>query len=108
MKAVYLIFCVIGTLLPYGHFLPWLSAHGLNGSQFRHDLHGSGVSEFFAADVIISAIVLLTFMWSESRRSKIPAWWLAVIGTLFVGVSLGLPLFLYLRERSLEGGKVAT
>ena len=29
--------------------------------------------------------------------------WLPVAGLLAVGVSFGLPLFLYLRERALEG-----
>ena len=34
------------------------------------------------------------------RASRIPALWLPVLGTVTVGVSFGLPLYLYLRERA--------
>ena len=53
-------------------------------------------------DVIVSAIVLLRFAASESARLRIPNRWIVVVATLLVGVSLGLPLFLYLREQRLE------
>jgi len=30
MKYFYGILCILGTLLPYAQFLPWLAEHGLN------------------------------------------------------------------------------
>jgi hypothetical protein len=38
----------------------------------------------------------------EGRRIALSLLWLPVIATLLVGVSLGLPLFLFLRQRKLD------
>jgi hypothetical protein len=59
-------------------------------------------STFFALDVIVSAVVVLRFIRAESSRLRIAHGWLAIPATLLVGVSLGLPLVLYLRELQLE------
>jgi hypothetical protein len=53
-------------------------------------------------DVIVSAMALLAFTRIESARLGIRRRWLVVVAVLTVGVSLGLPLFLYLRELALE------
>ena len=88
---------VLGILLPYFHFLPWLIEHGLDLPRFFHDLHANGVSEFFAADVVVSAAAVLAFLIFE-RRLLGRLWWLPVAGLAIVGVSAALPLLLYLRE----------
>ena len=96
-KTVYLILIVLGAFVPYHHFLPWLLEHGLDLPLFRHQLHANPVSEFFAADVIVSAVVVLTFLIFERRRLGW-AWWLPVLGLMIFGVSVALPPLLYLRE----------
>jgi hypothetical protein len=53
-------------------------------------------------DVIVSAVALMVFVRGESQKPRIPGGWLPLAAVLMVGVSLGLPLFLYLRERALE------
>ena len=53
-------------------------------------------------DVLVSAVVLIVFMKIESRRRSIPRRWLPIAGLVLVGVSLALPLFLYLREPAQE------
>jgi hypothetical protein len=52
--------------------------------------------------VIISSIVLVIFMRIESRRLGMTRRWVPIAGLLLVGVSLALPLFLYLCETHLE------
>jgi len=42
--------------------------------------------------------------WSLNRL-RLRGRWIILLATLLVGVSLGLPLFLYLRERQLEQGR---
>jgi len=49
--------------------------------------------------------VLIRFVRVESARAGIRNWWLPIVSTLLVGVSLGLPMFLYMREARLEEGK---
>jgi len=54
-------------------------------------------------DVLVSAVALLVFTRNETSRLGVPAGrWLPLIALLTVGVSLGLPLFLYMRESKLE------
>jgi hypothetical protein len=101
-KTLYLAFCFVGVLLPYSEFVPWVLQHGLNLRLVIHELFANRISAFFGLDVLVSAIVLFRFIRVESARLDIHGWWLAVLGTLTVGVSLGLPLFLYLRELRLD------
>jgi hypothetical protein len=96
-KSLYLALAGFGVLVPYFHFLPWLAEHGLNMPLFFHDLHANGVSEFFAADVIVSALVVIVFLILERGRLG-SRWWLPVVALLVCGVSAALPLLLYLRE----------
>ena len=103
LRHLYLVFCLLGLLLPYSQFVPWIiEHHALNMPLFMRDLFANRISAFFALDVIVSAIVLLLFIQSEGRRLRVRLLWLPMLGTVFVGVSLGLPLFLYLRQSKLD------
>ena len=101
-KNVYLGLCVLGVVLPYWQFLPWAAQNGLNLSLFVQQLFANRIGAFFGMDVLVSAIALLVFVRFENSRIRIPGRWLPLIAVLTVGVSLALPLFLYLRERALE------
>jgi hypothetical protein len=102
LKTVYLILCAAGVLLPYWQLAPWLAEHGLDLPLFFRQLFENRVGAFFGMDVLVSAAALLVFAGSEGRRARVL--WPVVPAVLAVGVSLGLPLFLYLRERSAERG----
>jgi len=47
VKRFYLALCVVGFLLPYWQFVPWVAEHGLNLSLFAHDLFANRISSFF-------------------------------------------------------------
>lgn len=102
IKTVYLWLCVLGTVLPYSQLLPFLGAHGLNLRLFAAQLFANRIGAFFGMDVMVSALVLCVFVCVEGRRARVRRLWLPLGALLTVGVSLALPLFLYLRERSLE------
>jgi hypothetical protein len=105
-KSLYLTLAALGVVIPYFHFVPWLAEHGLNMALFFHDLHANGVSEFFSADVVVSAVVVIVFLILE--RSQLGSrWWLPVVALLVCGVSAALPLLLYLREGRLEQAAAA-
>jgi len=74
----------------------------LNLTLFFRELFANRISAFFAMDVIISAIVLIWFIQSESKRLRVGLLWLPTLGTLVVGVSFGFPLFLFLRQMTLD------
>ena len=59
------------------------------------------IGGFFGLDVLISAVVLIGFIRREGAARKVRSLWLPIAATCLVGVSCGLPLFLYLREREI-------
>ena len=101
-RHFYLICCVLGLLLPYSQFVPWLMEHGLNVTLFFRELFANRISACFAMDVNVSAIVLIWFIQSEAERLRVRLLWLPTVGTLVVGVSFGFPLFLFLRQMTLD------
>ena len=101
-KILYLVLCVLGFALPYSQFVPWVMEHGLDMPLFVRQLFANRVSGFFGLDVLVSAVTLIGFIRSEGARLKMRSLWLPIVSILLVGVSLGLPLFLYFRERELE------
>jgi len=102
-RNLYVVFCLLGLVLPYSQFIPWIiEHHALNISIFMQDLFANRIAAFCALDVIVSAIMLLLFIQSEGRRLRMRFLWLPMLGTVFVGVSFGLPLFLYLRQLELD------
>jgi Terpene cyclase DEP1 len=101
-KTLYLVLCVAGTLLPYSQFVPFVQEHGLDLRLFLEQLFSNRIGGFFAWDVIVSSLVLWALVAIEGRRAVMRHLWAPIAASLAVGVSLGLPLFLYLRERRLE------
>ena len=97
-KLLYLLLCVAGTILPLSFLLQFLREHGLNLRLFVEQLFANPISSFFGVDVIVSAICLWLFVFVDGRRARVKNLWAPVVASLLVGVSLGLPLFLYLRE----------
>jgi hypothetical protein len=103
MKALYLLLCVPGTVIPCVPFVQWLQQNPLDAqlpSRFAAELLSTRIGTFFGLDVILSAITLFIFMFAERRAGGRARIWTAAAGTLLVGVSLGLPLYLYERERA--------
>jgi hypothetical protein len=101
-RWAYLLLCLLGTLLPCSQFVPWLIEHGLDLPLFFRELFANRIGGFFGLDVFVSTAVLWTFIALEGRRLSVRHLWAPVVASLTVGVSLGLPLFLYLRQVRLE------
>jgi hypothetical protein len=104
-RTLYLLLCVAGILLPYSQFVPFVAEHGLDLKLFIEQLFSTRIGAFFGMDVIVSAIVLAVFVSVDGRRAGVRALWAPIAATLAVGVSFGLPLFLYMREAALERGR---
>ncbi len=101
MRWLYLSLAVIGAILPYSQFVPWVAEHGLNVPLLLSELFSTRIGAFFGLDVLVSAVALIVFIRHDAARLKRPTPWLPIAATCLIGVSCGLPLFLYLRERKL-------
>ncbi len=99
MRGLYLTLAVLGAVLPYSQFIPWLMEHGPNVLLLLKEIFSTRAGAFFALDVLISAVVLIGFIRREGTARKMNMLWLPIAATCLIGVSCGLPLFLYLRER---------
>ena len=99
MKFLYLLLAVAGTVLPYAFFLQHFAAEGLSPGAFVSGLFANGVASGAAADLVLSSVVFWVWLFAsgDGRRAGflIPA-------NLLVGLSLALPLWLYLRARDAE------
>ena len=102
LRHVYLVLCIAGALLPYSQFVPWLFQHGLNLPLLFDELFANRIGGFFGLDVIVCALVVWVFVLAEGKRLPIHGLWLSIVSTLVVGPSLGLPLFLYMRQLHLD------
>ena len=102
-KYVYLALFIIGTIIPYLAFVPWVFDHGFDISLMVEQLFINRISAFFGLDVIVSTVVLWFFVNWEGRRAGVPQW-PAIAASLVVGVSSALPLFLFLREGRIQPG----
>ncbi len=102
MRPFLILMCLLGTLLPFSQFIPWLMQHGLDPLLLLEQAATSRIAAFAWLDVLVSALVLIAFIWVEGRRLGMPRLWLPTLATCGVGVSLGLPLFLLLRDYHLN------
>ena len=102
LRHLYLGLCVLGVVIPYVPFIPWIWEHGLKLDLFVRELFATRVGAFFGLDVAVSAIVLFVFIYAERKTVALRHLWLPLVATLVVGVSFGFPLFLYLRQRALD------
>lgn len=98
-QAIYSALCVVGAALPLSRFLPWLAEHGPDAQVFFDELFTNRISSFFAWDVLVSATVVLAFLALDGGGLPRAHRVLVAVATCSVGVSLGLPLYLLLRER---------
>lgn len=101
-KTLYLVLCVVGALLPYSLFVPFLLEHGLDFRRIVAQMFANRISGSFALDVIVSSVVFWVFVAVEGRRARVANLWMPIAANVVVGLSLGLPLFLYMREKRLE------
>jgi hypothetical protein len=99
LRLSYLILAIVGAVVPMWHFIGWLrlngwSLSGLINTWFVHP----GV-EGLAWDLTISALALTLWIVAETRVRRNWGALLAIPATFCIGVSCGLPLYLFLRTR---------
>ena len=102
IRNLYLILCVIGAILPYTQYVPFVLAHGWNLQIFFQQMLANPISIGFTLDLVVAAIVFIIFIFVEGRRLKMSFLWLPLTVTILIGLSSGFPLFLYMRQLHLD------
>ena len=94
----------LGALLPYGVFWPFLQAEGVDLPALWAQVSASPGSQFFAMDVLVSALALALWIRRERKPVSRPQRIACLLGLGLVGVSFALPLFLGFRAQIEEKG----
>ncbi|VDC23110.1 DUF2834 domain-containing protein [Pseudogemmobacter humi] len=99
VKNFYLAMAVIGTVVPWLFFGSFFALHGPDVPVFLQSLFVNGAAGGFSADVLISIPIFWIWSWLDAAKHNVARWWLVLPASFFVGLSLALPLYLYLREQ---------
>ena len=102
MKTFYLAAAVVGTVIPWLFFADFVAANGVDIPLFVQSLFSNGASGGFTADVLITCCIFWVWSWGDAKEHGVKSWWLTIPAVWFVGISLGLPMYLWLRERARE------
>ncbi len=97
MRATYLLLAVVGAVLPMSYLAPWIVENGLSVGGLITAWQQNAAATGLFWDLVISAFVLTIWVLADTlpRNNRLPL--LAIPATFLIGVSCGLPLFLYLR-----------
>ncbi len=104
-ERTYLGLLAAGTVLPYAHVLPWLAAHGPDLPRLAREASATSVGRFFSWDVLAASSTLLVVAAADDELTPTDRL-LVGLGALG-GASVGLPLYLWLRERNRNPGRAA-
>jgi hypothetical protein len=97
MKNLYLVFAIIGAVVPYLFFVDFISSQGLDLPAFVGALFANGAAGGFTADLLITSMVFWIYMFN--RRNG-PAPWLFIALNLTIGLSCALPAYLFASKSS--------
>lgn len=99
LRILYLGLAIWGAVHPMWYFADWLRANGWDVEGMVALWFANPAVEGLAWDLVIAAVALTLWILAEvaARRN-----WLALVAipaTFLIGVSCGLPLYLFLRTR---------
>lgn len=101
-STTYLLLCIIGVVVPWFFLIGFLGEPGPTVILFFSSIFANQVASSVAADLLISALVFFVFVFFEGKRLNMNRLWVFIPATLLVGLSFGLPLFLYFRAKHIE------
>ena len=99
MRHVYLIFAIIGAIVPMYYFVSWFEEHGYDLGAMVEAWNVNDAATGLTYDLTISAVALLVWAIAETARNGRWLNLIAIPATFCIGVSCGLPLYLWLRTR---------
>ena len=99
MRPIYLGLAAWGAAHPMYYFVTWFRAEGWDIMAMVDAWHVNAATSGLVWDLTIAAVALTLWVLTEALRAKNYLSLLAIPATFCIGVSCGLPLYLYLRTR---------
>lgn len=102
MKILYALLTIIGTILPFSQFIKWLTKYGFNPSLFFQQIFENPLTTFAWFDIFVTVIVIVLMIINDGKIHKMKKLWVPILASFLGGASVGLPLFLYMKQCHLE------
>jgi len=99
LRAAYLALAVWGAVHPMAWFIAWFAENGLSLSGMIAAWHANAATSGLVWDLTIAAIALTLWILAEVAVRRNWSALVAIPATFLIGVSCGLPLYLFLRTR---------
>jgi len=102
LRAIYLLLTVVGTIVPLFNLYAWIGLNGVDFQTLALAWSPTAANAPLFWDLLISAVTLCIWILAETYVRK--DYWvlLCIPATFAIGVSCGLPLFLFLRTRPIN------
>jgi hypothetical protein len=78
LRSYYFLLTVLGLVLPYCFFVPWVQQHGLNLPLMLRELFSTRIGAFFGSDVLLSALAAIAFIRHGGVQRRIRYLWLPI------------------------------
>lgn len=99
LRLTYLGLAIWGAVHPMGWFLGYMRETGTGFSGLIDAWHGNRAVTGLAWDLTIAAVALTVWIVAETRVRRNWSALIAIPATFCIGVSCGLPLYLFLRAK---------
>ena len=100
LRMIYLALAIWGTIHPMSWFIAWFNENGWSLAGMIEAWHANAATTGLTWDLTIAAIALTIWAIAETWvRKNWSALW-CIPATFCIGVSCGLPLYLFLRTRA--------
>lgn len=101
-ERLLLILTVIGFVVPNVCVGLYLADEGFELGSYFSLWTASIPSTQLLLDLVIAALAFFVWAAVEGPRAGVERWWVCIPASLLVGLCFGLPLFLWMRERTLR------
>jgi len=97
MRWVFGALAIWGAIHPMYYFVAWFQTNGWNIMAMVDAWHANDAASGLVWDLTIAAIALTIWVIYEAMQSRRWSVLIAIPATFCIGVSCGLPLFIFLR-----------
>ena len=103
LKYLYLALSVLGICYTWYYNIQWFqTAENPTFLNFFKDAEVNFAGKSYGADLTVVVLTFFAFMIPESIKLKIKFWWILIPLTFLTAIAFTFPLFLYMRENTLE------
>lgn len=98
LRLIYLALAVWGAIHPMYYFVQWFQENGWDIMAMVNAWHANAASSGLVWDLTIAAVALTVWIIAEVATRRNWGALVAIPATFCIGVSCGLPLYLFLRS----------